>query len=110
MHWLVYAFSGPILWALSTHIDKYLVERYFKVGSVAVLMVFTAIIGALTLPFIWHFQPGVTALDMQSMAVIAVSGILYMGAIYFYLQALQTEEASTIAPFFQAAAVFGLIL
>jgi len=44
------------------------------------------------------------------MAVIAVSGILYMGAIYFYLQALQTEEASTIAPFFQAAAVFGLIL
>jgi drug/metabolite transporter (DMT)-like permease len=110
MNWLVYAFSGPILWALSTHIDKYLVERYFKEGSVAVLMVFTAIIGALTLPFIWHYQPDVIALDMQSMAVIAVSGILYMGAIYFYLQALQTEEASTIAPFFQAAAVFGLLL
>ncbi len=52
MNWLVYAFSGPILWALSTHIDKYLVERYFKEGSVAVLMVFIAIIGALTLPFI----------------------------------------------------------
>jgi multidrug transporter EmrE-like cation transporter len=33
-----------------------------------------------------------------------------MSAIYFYLQALQTEEASTIAPFFQAAGVFGLIL
>lgn len=110
MYWLIYAFSGPVLWALSTHIDKYLVERYFKHGSVAVLMVFTAIIGAIALPFVWLFQPGVVALDLQSMVVIAVSGILYMGAIYFYLQALQTEEASTIAPFFQAAGIFGLIL
>ena len=110
MNWLILAFSGPVLWALSTHIDKYLVERYFKHGSVAVLMVFTAIIGALALPFIWLFRPGVVALDIQSMAVIAVSGILYMGAIYFYLQALQTEEASTVAPFFQAAGIFGLIL
>jgi drug/metabolite transporter (DMT)-like permease len=109
-YWLIYAFSGPILWALSTHIDKYLVERYFKQGSVAVLMVFTAIIGALALPIIWFFQPGVVALDLQSIVVIAVSGILYMGAIYFYLQALQTEEASTLAPFFQAAGVFGMIL
>jgi uncharacterized membrane protein len=110
MNWLIYAFSGPILWAISTHIDKYLVERYFKHGSVAVLMVFTAIIGALALPPIWLFQPGVVALDPQSMEVIAVSGMLYMSAIYFYLQALQTEEASTIAPFFQAAGIFGLIL
>lgn len=110
MYWLIYAFSGPVLWALSTHIDKYLVERYFKQGSIAVLMVFTAIIGALALPLIWLFQPGVVVLDLQSMVVISVSGILYMSAIYFYLQALQTEEASTIAPFFQAAGVFGLIL
>jgi drug/metabolite transporter (DMT)-like permease len=110
MPWLIYAFSGPVLWALSTHIDKYLVERYFKQGSVAVLMVFTAIIGVFALPFIWLFQPGVVSLDPQSMAVIAVSGILYMGAIYFYLQALQAEEASTVAPFFQAAGIFGLIL
>lgn len=74
------------------------------------LMVFTAIIGALALPFIWFFQPGVVLSDPKSMAVIAVSGILYMSAIYFYLEALQAEEASTVAPFFQAAGIFGLIL
>lgn len=110
MFWLIYAFSGPVLWAISTHIDKYLVERYFKHGSVAVLMVFTAIIGFLALPFIWLFQPGVVMLDPQSIAVVAVSGILYMGAIYLYLQALQAEEASTVAPFFQAAGIYGLVL
>ena len=52
MSWLVFAFSGPVLWAISTHFDKYLVERYFKHTDVAVLLLFTAFIGVLTLPFI----------------------------------------------------------
>ena len=47
MMWLFFAFSGPLLWAVSTHLDKYLVERYFKDSSVAALLVFTALIGVL---------------------------------------------------------------
>jgi hypothetical protein len=31
--WLLYAFSGPIFWAISTHIDKYLVDRYFGTAT-----------------------------------------------------------------------------
>ena len=42
MTWLVFAFSGPVLWAISTHLDKYLVEKYFKQGDVAMLLFFTA--------------------------------------------------------------------
>lgn len=110
MTWLLFAFSGPILWAISTHIDKYLVERFFKHSSVAVLLVFTSLIGLLLLPFIWVYQPGVAALSLQSILVIAFSGILYMGAMYFYLRALQSEEASVVAPFFQAAPLFGYAL
>ena len=51
--WLLYAFSGPILWAVSTHIDKYLVDKYFRHSDTAVLMVFTAFLGVLALPVIW---------------------------------------------------------
>lgn len=109
MSWLVYAFSGPILWALSTHLDKYLVERYFKKSEVAVLLVFTAFAGLLTLPFIWAWRPDVVALDAGSVALIMLSGILYMGAMLFYLRALQSEEASVVAPFFQAAPLFGYL-
>ncbi len=110
MPWLLFAFSGPVFWAASTHIDKYLVERYFKEGSVAVLMVFTSIIGVIALPIIWIFVPNVLSVPIQSMLVVAASGAFYMGALYFYLQALQTEEATVVAPFFQAAAIFGFIL
>jgi len=48
-HVVTFCFFGADLWAASTHIDKYLVEKYFKNSDTAVLMVFTAFIGLLML-------------------------------------------------------------
>jgi uncharacterized membrane protein len=110
MSWLFFAFSGPVLWAISIHFDKYLVERFFKDSNVAVLLVFTAFIGVVMLPFIWYFQPTVVRLDIQSIATIGASGLLYMGGMLLYLRALQSEEASVVAPFFQASPLFGYVL
>jgi uncharacterized membrane protein len=110
MSWLVFAFSGPVLWAISTHFDKYLVERYFKHSDVAVLLLFTAFIGVLALPFIAVYEPTVFRLDAGSIALIVLAGVLYMGAMLFYLHALQSEEASVVAPFFQAVPLFGYVL
>lgn len=92
------------------HLDKYLVDRFFKESNVAVLLVFTAFAGLLMLPFIWLFEPSVTDLGFGGIVVIIFSGILYMGAMLFYLQALQSEEASVVAPFFQASPLFGYAL
>src|SRR5215467_3369964 len=110
MSWLVFAFSGPILWAISTHLDKYLVDRFFKDTDVAVLIVFTALIGLLLMPVIAAFDPSVLTRDLSSIALMGLSGILYMGAILFYLRALQNHEASVVAPFFQASPLFGYAL
>jgi drug/metabolite transporter (DMT)-like permease len=92
------------------HFDKYLVERFFKESNVAVLLVFTAFIGLLLLPFIWVCEPSVTSPSAGSIALIMLSGILYMSALLLYLQALQSEEASVVAPFFQAGPLFGYVL
>src|SRR5258706_9895818 len=42
MHWLLFAILGPLSWAISTHIDKYLVDKYFHDSDTAVLIFFTA--------------------------------------------------------------------
>ena len=110
MPWLFFAFSGPVLWAISVHLDKYLVERFFKDSNVAVLLVFTALMGVVMLPFIWYFEPAVVRLDIKSIAIISASGLLYMVGMLFYLRALQSEEASVVAPFFQASPLFGYVL
>jgi len=108
--WLLYAFSGPVMWAISTHIDKFLVDKYFRDSDTAVLMVFTALLGVIALPVIWFFEPRVLALPWLASTVMTVSGILYMGAMLFYLRAIQTEEASVVAPLFQANTLFTFAL
>jgi len=108
--WLLFAFSGPILWAISTHIDKYLVDKYFRHSDTAVLMVFTALLGVIALPVIWAFEPKVLQLSALATVVMTVSGVLYMGAMLFYLRAIQTEEASVVAPLFQANTLFTFLL
>jgi drug/metabolite transporter (DMT)-like permease len=108
--WLAYAFSGPLLWAASTHIDKFLVDRYFHDSDTTVLMVFTAFLGVVALPVLWLFEPKVLALSWLATVVMMVSGILYMGAMLFYLRAIQTEEASVVAPLFQANTLFTFVL
>ncbi|HTS39804.1 MAG TPA: DMT family transporter [Xanthobacteraceae bacterium] len=110
MSWLVFALCGPVLWATSTHLDKYLVERYFKDTDVVVLLLFTALMGLALMPLIATFEPGVFRRDALSIALMSLSGILYMGAIVFYLRALQGHEASVVAPFFQSSPLFGYAL
>ena len=108
--WLLLAFSGPVCWAVSTHIDKYLVDRYFQDSDTAVLMLFTALVGMALLPFIWWIEPAILAPAPIAIAVMTVSGILYMGAMLFYLRAIQSEEASVVAPLFQASTLFTFLL
>jgi drug/metabolite transporter (DMT)-like permease len=103
--WLLFALSGPVFWAISTHLDKYLVERYFKRTHPAVLLMFTAITNLLALPLIWVYLP-TAAIALDTSVLMMLSGILLMGAMLFYLRALQAEEASVVAPFFQAAPLF----
>lgn len=108
--WLLFAFSGPVLWAVSTHVDKYLVERYFKHSSVAALLVFTALIGLVVLPFIALFDHAALSPGWKPALAVTCSGLLYMTGMYFYLKALKGEEASVVAPFFQAAPLFAYFL
>lgn len=105
MSWIALAFLGPVLWAASTHIDKYLVDKYFRDSGVGALLVFTALLGLLGLPVIALFVD-VMSIGSTGIAVTALSGFLYLTAMYFYLRALQREEASVIAPLFQTSTLF----
>src|SRR5215472_6433454 len=74
------------------------------------MVLFTALIVVLALPIIWYFEPTVLNPSLGSIALIALAGILYMTGMLFYLRALQSEEASVVAPFFQTGPLFGYVL
>jgi drug/metabolite transporter (DMT)-like permease len=104
--WLPLALTGPVLWAVSTHIDKYLVDRYFANSDTAVLMVFTALLSAALLIPIGIFAHDVFDVRLRDVAVLGASGAMFMGAMLFYLRAIQGDEASVVATLFQANTLF----
>jgi len=61
--WPVFAFSGPVLWVASLHIDKYLVDKHFRRTSTAALIVCNSVIDRLALPVMRCFVPGVFAVS-----------------------------------------------
>ena len=106
----MFALSGPLLWAISTHLDKYLLDRYFRDFHPAVSLAFTGLVNVAVLPIFLLIDPQILQSDFRAAAVISLSGIMLMAAMLFYLMALKFNEASVVAPFFQASQLFGMAL
>ncbi len=110
MIWFLIALSGPFLYALTNHIDKILLEKYFKQSGVGTLLLFSALVSALPLPLFFLADTTILDIDPQNIAVMAVVGILNFLVLWCYLVALQDEEASVTIVFYQLVPVFGYVL
>jgi drug/metabolite transporter (DMT)-like permease len=110
MTWFFLALVGPFLYALTNHIDKILLEKYFKEGGVGTLILFSSLLSALALPLIYLADPTVLRVSDLHKLVLAVVGVLNILVLWFYLLALKDEEASVAIVFYQLVPVFGLVL
>lgn len=91
MSWFFLALIGPFLYALTNHIDKILLKRYFRRGGVGTLMLFSALLSGLALPFLFMADPSALFVDTKSIAVLWVVGLLNIGVLWCYLLALKDE-------------------
>ena len=110
MTWFLIALIGPFLYAVTNHIDKILLEKYFKEGGVGTLLIFSALLSALALPFLFVADPNVLAVSGSNIAILALVGILNVLVVWCYLIALKDEEASITVVFYQLVPVLGVIL
>ncbi len=111
MNWFLIALINPFAHALVNHFDKYLISKYMKGGSVGTLILFSALFAIVTLPIIYAIHPDIFATITFGQAIILmINGALLVTAIICYLYALNYDEASYVAPFFQLVPVFGFFL
>jgi drug/metabolite transporter (DMT)-like permease len=110
MHWFVLALIGPFLYAITNHIDKILLEKYFKGGGVGTLILFSSLLSIVALPFIFLADPTVLNVDAYNLFILAIIGILNVAVLWCYLTALKGDEASIIIVFYQLMPVIALIL
>ncbi len=110
MSWFFLTLIAPFLYALTNHIDKHLLEKYFKTGGVGTLMLFSSLLSALALPFLLWADPTALSMSTTSILTLSIVGLLNILVLWFYLLALRDEEASVAIVFYQLVPVFGLVL
>lgn len=108
MSWFFLAIIGPFLYSMTNHIDKILLEKYFKDGGVGTLILVSSLLAGLALPILYFLDPSVASVSGFNMFILAVSGILNIGVLWLYFLALKDEEASIVIVFYQLVPVFGL--
>lgn len=106
MMWFFLALVGPFLYAVTNFIDKVLLQKYFKEGGVGTLLIFSAILSVLALPFLYLVDPTSINIDPFSGLILAIVGILHVGVLFFYLKALEGDEVSITVIFYQLVPVF----
>lgn len=110
MTWFFVALIGPFLYALTNHIDKVLLEKYFKESGVGTLLLFSSLLSALALPFLFLADPTAFSVGAMNILALALVGVLNIGVLWCYLLALKDEEASVAVVFYQLVPVFGYVL
>jgi len=110
MIWFFIALIGPFLYALTNHIDKILLDKYFKESGVGTLILFSSLLSIIALPFFFLVDPTIFNVDGKSIFILAIVGILNVMVLWCYLLALKNEEASVAVVFYQLVPVFGGIL
>lgn len=110
MTWFLIALIGPFLYALTNHIDKILLEKYFKQGGVGTLLLFSSLLSVISLPFLYWVDPSVLDVSTSSVVVLSIAGILDILVLVCYFIALKNEEASVAVIFYQLMPVFGYVL
>jgi drug/metabolite transporter (DMT)-like permease len=95
---------------MTNHIDKILLEKYFKEGGVGTLILVSSLLSAVALPFLFFADTGVFSISVTHTLTLITVGILNILVLWFYLMALKDEEASVAIVFYQLVPVFGLVM
>lgn len=110
MAWFFIALVAPFLYALTNHIDKLLISKYFKESGVGALILFSSLLSFIAMPFLLWADPTVLSLEPLSIAILSIGGILNVLVLWCYFVALSDDEASITVIFYQLVPVFALIL
>lgn len=110
MSWFFLTLTAPFFYALTNHIDKILLEKYFKERGVGALMLFSSLLSALALPIFLWVDPQVLNVSGFHIFVLACVATCYVLVLWFYFLALKDDEASIVIVFYQLVPVFGYIL
>jgi drug/metabolite transporter (DMT)-like permease len=107
MAWLYFILIAQLLYTFSNFIDKTVISGYIK--DYKALIVFTTIVGFAAFYLLIGIF-GVPTVDLQSGAILVLTGIFSIWGLALYFIGLAKEETSKVIILFRLTSVFILIL
>ncbi len=103
------AILANFFWALVNIIDKYLVSRFCKDGSVGSILILSSLFPIILIPLSYFLSDHSEILTSLQIGILILSGALTTCWMYFYFSALFSDDVSTVIPLFQLVPVFALM-
>lgn len=110
MTWFFFTLIAPFFYALTNHIDKVLLEKYFKKHGVGTLMLFSSLLSALALPLLFWADPQALSVSHYHIFILVCVAVCNVIVLWCYFLALKDDEASIVIVFYQLVPVFGYLL
>jgi transporter family protein len=105
--WVIYPIFATMLFAILNILDKFVLSKWVKNALVPVLVAGIIELLSVFLIFLFH---GFSFLSLTNIAWAFVAGIFYVVTLVSYYKAAQIEEISRVAPLYNIAPLFTLIL
>lgn len=112
--WIVVALAAEILWVSGNLIDKYLIERYFRIDNnensgVGTLILFSSFFAFIVAGFVLFYAGEYIVYGGTTPILGIILGLLNALWLLLYLFALERTELSRIIPILQFVPIFGLL-
>ncbi len=106
--WFVFSIATSFIYSIINHIDKGLLDKYFKDGGVEVLLIFSAIFAFFGMPYAIFMEPNVLSIEGQNVFIMLVVAMLNIVLLYCYLKALEGDEPTVVILYYQLIPVIAL--
>lgn len=94
---------------MCNHIDKIVLERYFKEGGVGTLIIVSALASGIATPFLYLIDPSVLDVGRGSLGIIVITAMLDIVLLWAYLNAMQRDDSSRVIVYYQLVPIFGIV-
>ena len=98
-----------MIWALSNHIDKFFLTKFFKNSTGYPLIIITSLTSLLFLPFILIFTKANIGVGWPTILILTGLGIVSILGGLIYLYVLNKDDPSVVIPLFQLMPVFNYL-
>ena len=94
---------------MCNHIDKIVLELYFREGGVGTLIIVSALASVIATPFLYLIDPTVLDVHRGNLGIIVITAVLDVVLLWAYLSAMQRDDSSRVIVYYQLVPIFGIV-